>query len=79
MTDKIRYSIRLLLNALIARSNYLQSPHLFICVDLCHAGDSGTSVPGPINNRDALAGTSVSSLYRLKDIDNSGTRIITMS
>jgi len=48
--------------------NYLQSPHLFICVDLCSVNE-GASIPGGINN--ALAGTSVSSLYRLKDIDNS--------
>jgi hypothetical protein len=48
--------------------NYLQSPHLFVCVDLFAANES-TSVQANVNN--ALAGTSVSSLYRLKDIDNS--------
>jgi len=51
-------------------SNYLQSPHLFVCADpnLCTA----TEPPGqaPVNN--ALAGTTVSSLHRLKDIDNAG-------
>jgi len=50
-------------------SNYLQSPHLFVCVDLCSAEDSSpvqTSMSNP------LAGTSVSSLYKLKDIDDTG-------
>jgi hypothetical protein len=55
---------------LMVFSNYLQSPHLFVCVDLCAAGNENGSGQTTVNN--ALAGTSVSSLYRLKDIDNSG-------
>jgi hypothetical protein len=52
-------------------SNYLQSPHLFVCADpnLCTATEPPAQAP--VNN--ALAGTTVSSLHRLKDIDNAGT------
>jgi len=51
-------------------SNYLQSPHLFVYIDpnLCPAAE--TLGQAPVNN--VLAGTIVSSLHRLKDIDNAG-------
>ncbi|KAI9789247.1 MAG: Spore development regulator ryp2 [Peltula sp. TS41687] len=48
--------------------NYLQSPYYFMCCNLYNAqGDEPASaVP-----QNALAGTLVSSLHRLKDVDNS--------
>jgi hypothetical protein len=51
------------------RSNYLQSPHLFVCADphLCAATEPEATV-----GSNMLAGTTVSSLHRLKDIDNAG-------
>ena len=52
-------------------SNYLQSPHLFVCADLCTATDPA----GQDGLNNALAGTTVSSLHRLKDIDNAGNFI----
>ena len=69
MIDKTHVSTIRTWQLLTLNSNYLQSPHLFVCVDLFAANES-TSVQANVNN--ALAGTSVSSLYRLKDIDNSG-------
>ena len=50
-------------------SNYLQSPHLFVCADhrLCTATEPEATV-----GSNMLAGTTVSSLHRLKDIDNAG-------
>ena len=48
-------------------SNYLQSPHIFVCAELLATGDKQEKTP-----LDALGGTTVSSLHRLKDIDNSG-------
>ncbi|KAL8827907.1 MAG: hypothetical protein Q9170_006827 [Blastenia crenularia] len=47
--------------------NYLQSPYLFMCVNLCHAdlNKQPQLVPAEV-----LSGTLVSSLHRLKDIDN---------
>jgi hypothetical protein len=49
---------------------------LFVCVDLCAAGTENAAQT-TVNN--ALAGTSVSSLYRLKDIDNSGMFLVSVT
>lgn len=49
--------------------NYLQSPYYFMCTNLYN---STHDTPSPIPPHQALAGTLVSSLHRLKDIDNSG-------
>jgi hypothetical protein len=51
---------------------YLQSPYLFMCCDLMVNGKP----PGESGHKRtaALAGTVVSSLHRLKDINNQGTR-----
>ncbi|KAL9601952.1 MAG: hypothetical protein Q9219_002176 [cf. Caloplaca sp. 3 TL-2023] len=47
--------------------NYLQSPYLFMCANLCNADlDNQT----PLASQDVLSGTLVSSLHRLKDVDN---------
>ncbi|KAH8149502.1 uncharacterized protein LAJ45_06582 [Morchella importuna] len=48
--------------------NYLQSPYYFMCTNLY---SSVHDSPSPIPPHQALAGTLVSSLHRLKDIDNS--------
>ncbi|KAL1959317.1 hypothetical protein VTO42DRAFT_2504 [Malbranchea cinnamomea] len=48
--------------------NYLQSPYFFMCCTLWHATEDQ---PAPVAPSAALAGTLVSSLHRLKDIDNS--------
>ncbi|OLL26600.1 hypothetical protein NEOLI_004285, partial [Neolecta irregularis DAH-3] len=48
--------------------NYLQSPYFFMCANLVNAED-GT--PHPVPSCQSLAGTIVSSLHRLKDVDNS--------
>ncbi|RPA79223.1 hypothetical protein BJ508DRAFT_142889 [Ascobolus immersus RN42] len=45
--------------------NYLQSPYYFMCTTLVSANESSPPLP-----QQALAGTLVSSLHRLKDIDN---------
>lgn len=58
--------------------NYLQSPYFFMCCNLC---DANLDRPGQISaglqgddvdtaTQSALAGTLVSSLHRLKDVDN---------
>ncbi|KAF8445402.1 velvet factor [Terfezia claveryi] len=47
--------------------NYLQSPYYFMCTNLYTVNEK----PTPIAPHQALAGTLVSSLHRLKDIDNS--------
>ena len=47
--------------------NYLQNPYLFMCADLF---DAQQDVSVPLAASECLAGTIVSSLYRLKDIDN---------
>ncbi|KAL8979395.1 MAG: hypothetical protein Q9205_005260 [Flavoplaca limonia] len=47
--------------------NYLQSPYLFMCVNLCPASDEDTTV---LDTQASLSGTLVSSLHRLKDVDN---------
>lgn len=60
--------------------NYLQSPYFFMCCNLC---DANLERPGQLAaarqgedletvSQSALAGTLVSSLHRLKDIDNTG-------
>ncbi|EER23554.1 Spore development regulator ryp2 [Coccidioides posadasii str. Silveira] len=48
--------------------NYLQSPYYFMCCGLHHPTEDR---PAPVPASTALAGTLVSSLHRLKDIDNS--------
>ncbi|KAL9609143.1 MAG: hypothetical protein Q9167_006071 [Letrouitia subvulpina] len=48
--------------------NYLQSPYFFMCCNLC---DTDGDQPNQLNSQSALAGTLVSSLHRLKDVDNS--------
>ncbi|KAF9966638.1 hypothetical protein BGZ70_001747 [Mortierella alpina] len=49
--------------------DYLQSPYLFMCCNLVHAEDPEGEIVAPAHR--ALAGTVVSSLNRLKDVDNS--------
>ena len=62
--------------------NYLQSPYFFMCCNLC---DANLERPGQLAaahqgedletaSQSALAGTLVSSLHRLKDVDNTGMR-----
>jgi hypothetical protein len=64
-----------------ANRNYLQSPYFFMCCALC---DANLERPGQLAaglqgddvdtaTQSALAGTLVSSLHRLKDVDNTGT------
>ncbi|KAF9928000.1 hypothetical protein BGZ65_006475, partial [Modicella reniformis] len=48
--------------------DYLQSPYLFVCCNLVHANNPSGEIVAPAHR--ALAGTVVSSLNRLKDIDN---------
>ncbi|KAI9872139.1 MAG: hypothetical protein M1830_002030 [Pleopsidium flavum] len=48
--------------------NYLQSPYYFMC---CNLYDASQERPAQIAPQTALAGTLVSSLHRLKDVDNS--------
>lgn len=47
--------------------NYLQSPSFFMCANLMNSDKETLS---PITGSEALAGTIVSSLYRLKDVDD---------
>jgi hypothetical protein len=54
---------------LISFRNYLQSPYYFMCCNLYDAHQERTT---PVAPQTALAGTLVSSLHRLKDVDNSG-------
>lgn len=49
--------------------HYLQSPYYFMCVSLYDATEDR---PAPVQPSTALAGTLVSSLHRLKDVDNTG-------
>ncbi|KAF9199521.1 hypothetical protein BGZ49_010337 [Haplosporangium sp. Z 27] len=49
--------------------DYLQSPYLFMCCNLVHENDPSGEIVAPAHR--ALAGTVVSSLNRLKDVDNS--------
>ncbi|KAJ5815540.1 Velvet factor [Penicillium riverlandense] len=48
--------------------HYLQSPYYFMC---CSLYDATEDTPVPVAPSTALAGTLVSSLHRLKDVDNS--------
>ncbi|KAJ5476296.1 Velvet factor [Penicillium sp. IBT 31633x] len=48
--------------------HYLQSPYYFMC---CSLYDATEDRPVPVAPSTALAGTLVSSLHRLKDVDNS--------
>ncbi|KAL8733053.1 MAG: hypothetical protein Q9181_003737 [Wetmoreana brouardii] len=48
--------------------NYLQSPYLFMCANLCNADRHN---PTQLASQSVLSGTLVSSLHRLKDVDNS--------
>ncbi|KAB8273630.1 velvet factor-domain-containing protein [Aspergillus minisclerotigenes] len=50
--------------------HYLQSPYYFMC---CSLFDPSDDVPVPVPPSTALTGTLVSSLHRLKDVDNNGT------
>lgn len=52
-----------------APRHYLQSPYYFMC---CSLYDASEDRPVPVAPSTALAGTLVSSLHRLKDVDNSG-------
>ncbi|KAL1965045.1 hypothetical protein VTN77DRAFT_6105 [Rasamsonia byssochlamydoides] len=47
--------------------HYLQSPYYFMC---CSLYDANEDRPAPVQPSTALAGTLVSSLHRLKDVDN---------
>ncbi|OJJ48318.1 hypothetical protein ASPZODRAFT_14462 [Penicilliopsis zonata CBS 506.65] len=48
--------------------HYLQSPYYILCCSVCHATED---LPAPVGSSStALAGTSVSSLHHLKDLDN---------
>lgn len=51
--------------------NYLQSPYLFMCANLCNADSDHET---QLVSQSVLSGTLVSSLHRLKDTDNSGRR-----
>ncbi|KAJ9292958.1 hypothetical protein DTO271G3_8256 [Paecilomyces variotii] len=48
--------------------NYLQNPYYFMCISLYDAAEDR---PATVQPSTALAGTLVSSLHRLKDVDNS--------
>nr|ARB51352.1 VosA-alpha transcript variant 1 [Aspergillus terreus] len=48
-------------------SHYLQSPYYFMC---CSLYDATEDTPVPVPPSTALTGTLVSSLHRLKDVDN---------
>ncbi|KAL8935978.1 MAG: hypothetical protein Q9216_005167 [Gyalolechia sp. 2 TL-2023] len=48
--------------------NYLQSPYLFMCANLCNADLEDHT---QLASQTVLSGTLVSSLHRLKDVDNS--------
>ncbi|KAI9758850.1 MAG: hypothetical protein M4579_002796 [Chaenotheca gracillima] len=47
--------------------NYLQSPYFFMC---CNLHEANAESPAAVPPQTALAGTLVSSLHRLKDVDN---------
>ena len=49
-------------------SNYLQSPYFFMCCSLLPADERSNEQIPP----ETLTGATVSSLHRLKDIDNTG-------
>ena len=52
-----------------ADRHYLQSPYYFMC---CSLYDSSDDSPVPVSPSTTLTGTLVSSLHRLKDVDNTG-------
>ncbi|BFZ60542.1 hypothetical protein YB2330_001579 [Saitoella coloradoensis] len=52
-----------------AASNYLQNPYFFMCADLVPSAARDPERTTAVNR--TLAGTVVSSLHRLKDVDNS--------
>ncbi|KAJ6259780.1 hypothetical protein Dda_5421 [Drechslerella dactyloides] len=53
------------------QQNYLQSPYYFMCTNLYPASETPKESSGASSSyNQALAGTLVSSLHRLKDIDN---------
>ncbi|KAF3912224.1 hypothetical protein ABW21_db0209896 [Orbilia brochopaga] len=53
------------------QQNYLQSPYYFMCTNLYPASETPKENGGATSSyNQALAGTLVSSLHRLKDIDN---------
>ena len=54
---------------IVSHRNYLQSPYFFMC---CNLYDVQAEKPAAAAPQTALAGTLVSSLHRLKDIDNTG-------
>lgn len=56
-------------------SQFLQSPNYFMCANLAHPyNDDEIYTP----NHNALCGQTVSSMYRLKDIDNMGTYVASL-
>ncbi|KAF3916702.1 hypothetical protein ABW20_dc0106151 [Dactylellina cionopaga] len=52
------------------QQNYLQSPYYFMCTNLYPATETPKDTGASSSYNQALAGTLVSSLHRLKDIDN---------
>ncbi|KAK2882631.1 hypothetical protein FQN49_000170 [Arthroderma sp. PD_2] len=52
-----------------AAKNYLQSPYYFVCCSLYHASDD-PQASNPVAPTGTLTGTLVSSLHRLKDVNN---------
>jgi hypothetical protein len=72
MIDKILCS-KVQCIALLIVSNYLQSPHLFVTVTL--SPPDGNPAESSKYAGDTLAGQTVSSLNKLRDVDNSGTLI----
>lgn len=55
-------------------SQYLQSPYLFMCASLVPAEVDVEALDTEDQHLEkGLCGTAVSSLHRLKDIDNKGT------
>ena len=54
---------------MIGNSNYLQSPYYFMC---CTLWDPQYDRPAQTSPDSLLAGAVVSSLHRLKDVDNTG-------
>ncbi|KAL3479880.1 velvet factor-domain-containing protein [Aspergillus californicus] len=59
--------IRVREEATYLAQHYLQSPYFLMC---CSLYDAQEDVPAPVSPSTALTGTLVSSLHRLKDVDN---------
>ena len=57
---------------MIGNSNYLQSPYYFMC---CTLWDPVYDRPAQTTPDSLLAGAVVSSLHRLKDVDNTGKQV----